>query len=100
MKRAAQAVAVEAQFGVLPFDHFVVLLDRDRSRSHVLANLTAGGGQMPAPGGQRERVIVADHSLHFQQLLLPELVKHGFENREGKFQGVVEYGQRTGAVEP
>jgi len=27
VKRPAQAVAVEAQFGILPFDHFVVLLD-------------------------------------------------------------------------
>jgi len=57
---------------------------------HVLADLAARRGQVPAPGGQRERVVVADHTLHFQQLLLPELMKHGFENREGEFQSFVE----------
>ena len=100
VKRPAQTIAAEAQLGVLPLYHLVVLLDRDRSRSDVLADLTASGGQMPAPGGQRERVVVADHPLHFQQLLLPELMKHGFQNRKGEFQSFVEHGQRAGAVEP
>ena len=61
--------------GTCDLDHRCVLLDRHRRRAHVLADLVAGGGLCPSGDGQAEGIVVADHALDFQQLLLPELVE-------------------------
>jgi hypothetical protein len=50
-------------------------VERYRHRATVLAHPKSLGGQRPPGSGQREAIVVADHSFHFKQLLLPHASK-------------------------
>src|SRR4029077_425315 len=73
---------------------------RNRGRPHVLADFIPGSGQGAARGREHERIIVAQHALDFQQLLLPELVEQGLQYWERKLQRVVQRGESRRAMQP
>ena len=86
--------------GCLSLHHLVVLLNGNRGRARVLAHIIPRRRQRPPGAGQGERVVVSQHPLHFQQLLLPELVEQSFEDGKGELQGRVEGRQRARAMQP
>lgn len=82
MERLAEALAAQAYVCGLGLNELVILLEGDGRGTGILAHLVARSGQVPACVGEREHVVVAQHALHFQDVLLAELVEHGLQHAE------------------
>ena len=100
VKRLAQAFAAQADVRRLRLDYFLILLNGDWSRPHVLADLIAPGSLCAAASGQAERIVVARHPFHFQQLLVAELMEERFQHWKRKLERLVQQRECARAVEP
>ena len=100
VKRLPQALPAQTHAGRLRLHPVVILLQRNRRRPYVLAGLVPRRGLLAAVTGQRERVIVPHHALHFDDVLVAELVIDGFQDRKGQLQRVVQLGQRAAPIQP
>ena len=89
-KRRAQDFAVDVDLRGLRFGGAVVVLQGHRSGAGVLADLKALAGQHLAGLRQREVIVVAEHALHFHQLLLAHVIEDDVQNGNGQLQRVAQ----------
>ena len=64
----------------------MVILQRDRRGARVLRNLEALARQLSCRLRQGEVIIVADHALHFDQLLLAHVLEDDVQDGHGQLQ--------------
>ena len=89
-KRRPKDFAIDADLSGLQFRRAVIVSQGHRSGTGVLGNLEPFGGQQFAGLRQRKVIVVADHALHFHQLLLAHVVENDVQYGDGELELVAQ----------